>query len=191
MNFQTVRIRLKEKGLDIFTTQEFGSLFNLTTEVAAVKLTRYKNRGYLVSPRRGVYFLSDDPPDKFRIANYLYFPSYVSLETILSKEGIIPEVIYPITSLTTKATRKFSDGETEYTYSKIKKEAFTGYQKEGGAQVALPEKALVDYLYFVSQGKRVLNDRINLSRVERKKVVEYASLFTDRRLDNLVRKVLS
>lgn len=57
--------------------------------------------------------------------------------------------------------------------------------------MALLEKALADYLYFVSQGKRVLNDRINLSRVKRKKIIEYADFFADRRLDNLVRKVLS
>lgn len=61
------------------------------------------------------------PPSKFRIANYIYFPSYVSLETILSKEGIMPEAIYPITSITTKATRQFDDGESIYTYSRIKK----------------------------------------------------------------------
>lgn len=127
MNFQTARTTLRERGLNIFTTQEFKNVLNLSIPVAVVKLSRYKNKGYLISPKRGIYFLADDPPDKFRIANYLYFPSYVSLETILSKEGIIPEVIYPITSVTTKATRKFTDGETEYTYSKIKKEAFTGY----------------------------------------------------------------
>lgn len=189
MNLQSVRMTLKNKGFDIFTTREFAGIFALPKKSAAVKLSRYKKSGYLASPKRGVYFFADNPPDKFRLASYLYRPSYISLDTVLSKEGIIPEAVYPITSVTTKSTREFSDGETLYTYSRIKKEAFTGYRKEGDAFVALPEKALADYLYFVSQGKRNLNDRINFAKINKEKLFEYAALFNDKRLKNLLKKI--
>lgn len=190
MNLQDIRLRLKGLNIDIFTTKEFRNIFGLTKETAVVKLVRYKKQEYLISPKRGVYYFSDNPPDKFKIANRLYLPSYVSLESILSKDGVIPEAVYLITSVTTKATRQFQvNNETTFSYSRIKKEAFTGYRKEGDALVALPEKALVDYLYFVSQGKKTFNDRLNLSRLNWNEVLRYVSIFNDRRLNNLVVKL--
>lgn len=189
MNFQQVRAKLKELDLDVFTTQEFKNVFDLSPESVAVKLTRYKKAGYLESPKRGVYYLADERPDKFKIANRLYFPSYISLDSILSRNGIIPEIVYSITSVTTKATREFSDSQTVYKYYKIKREAFIGYKKEGELLLATIEKALVDYFYFVSQGKRDLNERLNLSKIDLKKVYYYAKFFSDKRLDNLIRKL--
>lgn len=189
MNFQQIRAKLKKLNLEVFNTQEFKNIFGLRAESAAVKLTRYKNAGYLASPKRGVYYLADEPVDKFKIANRLYFPSYVSLDSILSAWGIIPEIVYTITSVTTKASREFSDAQTVYKYYKIKKEAFLGYQKEGERLVATPEKALVDYLYFVSQGKRELNDRLNFKKISQLKVFYYAKFFANQKLDNLLRRL--
>jgi len=161
----------------------------LGAESAAVKLTRYKKAGYLESPKRGVYYLVDEVPDKFKIANRLYFPSYVSMDSILSRNSVIPEIVYTITSVTTRATREFSDNQTVYKYYKIKREAFIGYKKEGETLVAITEKALVDYLYFVSQGKRDLNGRLSLNRMDSSRVYYYAKFFSDKRLDNLVKKL--
>lgn len=189
MNLQDIRLRIKELNIDIFTTKEFRNIFGLSEEASVVKLARYKKQGYLNSPKKGIYYFSDNLPDKFRIANSLYLPSYVSLESILSKEGIIPEAVYSITSITTKATREFTDNQTAYNYLRIKKEAYTGYAKEGNILVALPEKALVDYLYFVAQGKKVLNDRLNLSKLNYDDVLRYVLIFDDVRLNNLINKL--
>ena len=189
MNLQDIRLRLKDLNIDIFTTREFRNIFGLTEGVTTVKLARYKKQGYLKSPKKGVYYFSDSSPDKFRIANYLYLPSYVSLESVLSSEGIVPEAVYAVTSATTKATRQFEDSETTYNYLKLKKEAFTGYHKKGEAMIALPEKALVDYLYFVAQGKKTLNDRLNLSRLNQSEILRYVLIFNDIRLNNLISKL--
>ncbi|MDO9027397.1 MAG: hypothetical protein Q7U68_00830, partial [Candidatus Roizmanbacteria bacterium] len=131
MNFQQVRHKLKQHGLEIFTTQEFVNVFGIDREVAAVKLTRYKKAGYLISPKRSVYYLKNEVGDKYKIANKTYTPSYISLDSALSKYDVIPETVYTITSVTTKATREFTDDQTVYRYYRIKKEAFTGYHKEG------------------------------------------------------------
>lgn len=189
MNFQQVRQVLKNYDLGVFTTQDFVNVFKLDPAVVAVKLSRYKKAGYLLSPKRGVYYLTDEVPDKFRIANRIYFPSYVSLDSILSRSGIIPETVYAVTSITARATREYSDNQTVYKYYKIKKEAYNGYIKDGEALVATKEKALVDYLYFVSQGKRALNERLNLSGLDYQEILYYTDFFKDKRLDNLTRKI--
>lgn len=191
MNFQQVRQQLKLHNLEVFTTQEFINIFGVRRDVAAVKLTRYKQAGYLISPRRSVYYLANEVEDKYKIANKIYCPSYVSLDSALSKYDLIPETVYTITSITTKATREFTDDQTIYRYYRIKKEAFTGYHKEGDTLWADPEKAVVDYLYFVAQGKRKLNDRLNIEKIDKSKVISYAKFFNNKRLNTLITRVLT
>lgn len=187
MNYQQIRQQLKLHNLEVFTTQEFINIFGISRSIASVKLTRYKQAGYLISPRRSVYYLAGEVEDKYKIANKVYAPSYISLDSALSKYDLIPETVYTITSVTTKATREFSDDQTVYRYYRIKKEAFTGYYKEGDALIAYPEKAVVDYLYFVSQGKRELNDRLDLKKIDKDKVFLYAKFFNNTRLNMLVK----
>jgi len=189
MNFQQVRQQLKQHGLEIFTTQEFINILRVSRGVAAVKLTRYKQAGYLISPRRSVYYLANEVEDTYKIANKVYSPSYISLDNALSKYDLIPETVYTITSVTTKATREFTDDQTVYRYYRIKKEAFTGYHKEGDTLWADPEKAVVDYLYFVAQGKRELNNRLRVNKINKEKVWLYAKFFDNKRLNTLIERV--
>lgn len=189
MNFQKIRQQLKLHYLEIFTSQEFINIFGMSRGVAAVTLTRYKQAGYLVSPRRGVYYLANEVEDKYKIANKIYSPSYISLDSALSKYDLIPETVYTITSVTTKATREFTDDQTIYRYYRIKKEAFTGYHKEGDTLWADPEKAVVDYLYFVSQGKRVLNDRLDLKKIDKGKTLFYANFYKNERLNRVIKRI--
>lgn len=189
MNYQQIRQQLKRHNLEVFTTQEFINILGVSRAVASVKLTRYKQAGYLISPRRSVYYLAGEVEDKYKIANKIYTPSYISLDSALSKYDLIPETVYAITSITTKATREFTDDQTVYRYYRIKKEAFTGYHKEGDTLWADPEKALVDYLYFVSQGKRELNDRLQIGKIDKRKVIFYARFFHNKNLNNIINRI--
>lgn len=189
MNFQQVRQQLKRHNLEVFTTQEFINIFGVKRDVAAVTLTRYKQAGYLMSPRRSVYYLAGEVDDTYKIANKIYSPSYISLDSALSKYDCIPETVYTITSVTTKATREFTDDTIVYRYYRIKKEAFTGYHKEGDTLWADPEKAVVDYLYFVAQGKRELNDRLHIEKIGKNKAMSYAKFFNNERLNKLMRRI--
>lgn len=152
-------------------------------------MTRYKQAGYLISPRRGVYYLAGEVEDKYKIANKVYTPSYISLDSALGKYDLIPETVYTLTSITTKATREFTDDQTVYRYYRIKKEAFIGYHKEGDTLWADPAKAVTDYLYFVSQGDRQLNDRLNLEKIDKNKVLYYAEFFHNKKLNTLIQRV--
>jgi len=189
MNYQQVRQRLKLHNLEIFTTQEFINVFGMSRSVASVKLTRYKQAGYLISPRRSVYYLMGEVDDKYKIANKVYAPSYISLDSALSKYDLIPETVYTLTSVTTKATREFTDDQAVYRYYRIKKQAFIGYHKEGDTLFADPEKAVVDYLYFVSQGDRQLNDRLNVAKIDKNKVLYYAEFFKNKKLNTLIEQI--
>jgi predicted transcriptional regulator of viral defense system len=187
MNFQSVSNTLKQHGLSVFTTQEFVNLFQISPELAAVKLSRYKKAGYLSSPRRSIYYLTSEVENLHQIANKAYSPSYISMDSALSYYHLIPETVYTITSVTPKTTREFSDHQTVFHYYKIKLAAFTGYTKQNDVFMAEKEKAVVDYLYFVALGKRRLNDRLDLTDINRKKIIAFASLFAEKRLNRLLK----
>ena len=137
--------------------------------------------------------LKDSHLPLYSIANRLYQPSYVSLETALSHYGIIPEVVYAVTSVTTKPTREFKTPKSVFSYQRIKKSVFAGYSPvtiEGHVVLlARPEKALADYLYFVDLKKTSLNDRLNLKSIRKKKLLELIGAFRRKSLQKIVKEI--
>jgi len=150
---------------------------------------RWIKKGWIYSLKRGLYELTYPKdfviPDMY-IANRLYGPSYVSLETALSNYSIIPEVSMAVTSITTKSTRQFKNKHGLFIYRTIKPEAFTGYYVEehgvSNILMAEPEKALVDYLYLkMCRNKRFDFDTQRFDKgiilgLKQKKVNKYAKL---------------
>lgn len=152
-------------------------------------LSRWKKQGWISPLKRGLYELtypqSISIPDFF-VANRIYDPSYVSMETALSYYSIIPEVSMAVTSVTAKTTRQFKNTHGLFIYRSIRQNAFRGYliEKHNGFDVLIaePEKALVDYLYFKSLSSQAFNkdeERIDMKRVyhlKAKRIKSYANL---------------
>lgn len=184
---------LQEKGILIFTPQEFSRFFKTSPRQTRYFLETYTKRSFLVRLKKNLYTLKTKFPSEEIIANALYKPSYLSLEYVLSRHGIIPESTYSITSVTTRATANFSALGKEFLYRKIKKAAYIGYvpEKIDGKTIfiAEPEKALTDYLYFVSLGRKTLNNRIDIRRLNKKKALAFAKLYQRKNLKDLVERV--
>lgn len=118
---------------------------------------------YLIQLKKGFYMpsyyldlVSQKPEEKEiyleYIANVLRQPSYVSLEYVLGKYGLIPESPSALTSITTKSTRDYSAGNFRFIYRSIKQSLFTGFQlidfKGKQIKVASAAKAIFDFLYL-------------------------------------------
>lgn len=189
-----VRAELLKRHLRVFTPREFGRLFRVTPDQTKYFLEESAKNGLFLRLKRGLYALRDPLPAEEEIANLLYRPSYLSFEYALAFYHILPEMVYAVTSATTKPTRTFTVTEKPFTYLTIKKEGFTGYlptKREGRTiLIAEPEKALVDYFYFVALGKRPLNERLNLSSLNPQKIQYYAKLFQRPKLEDLIRQAL-
>ncbi len=182
MNYFDFAEYQKQKNLVIFNKSDIENIFNLSSNSAKALINRYIKKGHFIALKRGLYCSKDIIPSKFSIANNLYGPSYISLNTALSYYGIIPEIVYEVTSITTKTTRDFTVQNISYKYRSIKKKAFTGYLKEKNYLIAYPEKALADYFYFVALKKIELNDRLNLTRINSERLKEYLALFESDKL---------
>ena len=194
MNWIEFEKKLNKKEQRIFTPLDVMRLMDKSEIAVRFFLHRYKKRGVLVCLKKGLYALEAKIPGEFEIANRVYAPSYISFEYAMSFYKIIPQTVYTVSSATTKPTREYTVLDVVYRYNKIKKELFFGYRPLSRDNtlilIATPEKALVDYLYFVSLKKKEINERMNIGTLNKKKIFSYADKFEREALIKIVKKVL-
>jgi predicted transcriptional regulator of viral defense system len=185
---------IKQKNISIFSVHDVRALFGVSAVAAASLLHRYKRRGFIVQIKRGLYVFPDAVPSDVLVANRLYSPSYVSLEFALSYHGVIPETVYEITSVTTKATRRFETLGKIFSYRTIKKAAYTGYdihkQRDMGFAIADAEKAFVDANYLRLKRAQKPISRFHKEKVNATKALRYASLFDNEKLLSIIKTTL-
>jgi predicted transcriptional regulator of viral defense system len=194
VNWAIFERKLNEKKILLFTPLDIRRIFGVSKVAANFLLHRYNKRKLLIRLKRGLYTLYDADILDFYLANKLYEPSYISLEFALSYHGAIPEVVYEITSVTTKATRRFNALGKIFSYRRIKKQAFTGYfaSKQRGLTfiIAEPEKAFVDLTYLRVLSNKKPISRFNKEKINPTKALRYAKLFSNKKLIGVIKRAL-
>lgn len=124
------------------------------------KIKALRAEGVIESVKKGLYIagpsIKASKPESSLLANLIYGPSYVSLETALSYYGLIPERVYEVASMTTKATKEFNTpaGVFTYTHLPLPYYAFglnmVKLSADQRAILASPEKALCDKIVSTS-----------------------------------------
>lgn len=154
-------------------------------------LLNWQKKGYLLRIRNGWYSISgaiQTLEHAYYVANKIYSPSYISLESALAHYNWIPEGVFTFTSVSTLKTTLFDTPKGHFRYATVKPSLFFGYKilfVEGrGIKMAEPEKALLDFLYFhpkVREAADFESYRFNLAQMREdlnpEKLEEYASLF--------------
>ncbi len=169
-------LRSYDRGF--FTIADLEKITGLPRESLRVALTRLTSQKVLTRITRGVYQLSLLEIDVRKIANQLYYPSYLSFESILSLRGILSQIPYTQTFATAKKSKKMKLWGIEVEFIQLKPALFFGYQLENGIYAAEPEKALLDQLYLVSRGKRSLSiEELDLKTINKARLEIYAKRF--------------
>ena len=124
------------------------------------KISALKSEGLLTSVKRGIYIAGPKSyggrPENPLLANHLLGPSYVSIDSALSFYGIIPERVYSVTSMTTKASRDFDTPIGLFTYMNLPLPYYAfginmvRLTSEQYAMIASPEKAICDKIVNTS-----------------------------------------
>jgi predicted transcriptional regulator of viral defense system len=142
------------KDFIVFTPNDIKKYF---PDFDKKNLVNWQKKGYIQRIRNNYYCFSDNQKSEeflYFVANSIYHPSYISLESALSYYGIIPEGVYTITSITTLKTNAFNTDFTRFTYRNVKSKLYFGYQlinyKNQRFKIASLEKAVLDYLYLNS-----------------------------------------
>lgn len=149
--------KFRQHNLLLFTTNDVEKLFDIRSSNTLKHLLMRLTKEKIIEPlNKGKYIFLHGrrEPSDFEIANFLVAPSYISLESALSLYGIIDQFSYKITSITVKKTNNFRHHNKLFSYSKIKKEFFHGFVKQDNYLIAVKEKALFDFAYFVYKGLR-------------------------------------
>ncbi|MCH5218600.1 MAG: hypothetical protein J1F07_08670 [Muribaculaceae bacterium] len=193
--------------LDFYNIWHHRICFNINQVLAwdvsfqRSNLSRWINKGYIRKLRKEWYIFSDClsyPGIQYLIANKIYAPSYVSLQSALCFYGIIPESVVDVTSVSARDTKHFESPLGLCFYSKIKRELFFGYRvmefdKIGAIKFATPEKAILDFLYFNSF-YNTQKDMIELrfdetfmqEELDRDLLFSLLSRFNNKRLENRI-----
>lgn len=196
MKYIQIHHRLLLLGLACFTPQEFTRAVGGTKIGSRKLLERYTKNGIFKRIKNGFYVSTNPKPNLWVVANKIYRPSYISLETALSYYGIIPESVYSTTSVTPKPTRTFTIDNNVLVFRKIKQKAFTGYKPIKIATetvfIAETEKALADYLYFTFLDGAEINDRIIWDKIKSSSLTKHIKNFQnsifERWAKNVIRK---
>lgn len=147
--------KLKSFDKTYFTVADLEKILGLGRDSLYVTLNRLVRTGVLIKLRRGVYQPEFQIASLEKVANELYYPSYLSFESALSVYGILSQIPYTLMFATVKRSKKLTLAGREVEYRQLKKDYFFGYMLKNGIYIAEPEKAVLDQLYMLSKGKAV------------------------------------
>lgn len=124
------------------------------------KVSNMVKQGDLIRLKRGLYCVSPHITEQRLsnelIANHLYGPSYVSLETALAFYKLIPERMASTQSVITKRAKVFETALGRFTYTTVPEDYYAlGIRQEQVDNryvflIATPEKALCDTILLRS-----------------------------------------
>jgi predicted transcriptional regulator of viral defense system len=148
-------IALEKASQGIFTKAEVACWVGGSPQRQFSLVKRALASGQIVHVRRGLYCLASkylrEKIDPLVLAQRIYGPSYVSLETALSYHGWIPEAVYAITSTALDRSREFRTPLGHFSFTRVPQKTFytqvTRVEKGASILLAEPLKALADYVY--------------------------------------------
>jgi predicted transcriptional regulator of viral defense system len=159
-----------------FTTQELATLFPGSEDRRYGLVKRALASGEIVRIRRGLYCLAPKYQKKgvnlCTLAQLVYGPSYVSLESALSWHGWIPEAVQAITCVSFKKAKEFTTPLGVFGYDRVPQQVFyTQVERLTDASgnvflMATPLKALADYVYVHKRDWPGIKPAISSLRIE-------------------------
>lgn len=165
------------------------------------KLKELQLKGLLIRVKKGLYVLSPEFIGRSYshevIANLIYGPSYISMESALSIYGLIPERVETWTSVTTQKNKSFKTPIGHFFYSHLHPSLYplgvTFGDTADGRHFLLstPEKALLDVfsLKFKSSSRPSIDDvRLALEDDLRVDLTELRKLVSRESIDSLTPK---
>jgi len=169
----------------IFSTKDTALLWNENdNSVVTDRLKKYVKAGKLVRPYRGLY-AKDQNYNKFELATRIYTPSYISFETVLTREGVNFQY-YGNIFIASYANREINVGDQKITFVRMKDYVLSntsGIEHKEGYAIATRERAFLDRVYV---SKDYHFD--NLRSLDWNKVMEILPIYNNKRLEKKVKE---
>ena len=154
---QLTEIALERARGGIFTRPEVACWVGGSPQRQFSLLKRAVAAGEVVRIHRSLYCLADrylhQKLDLRILAQRIYGPSYISLESALSCHGWIPEAVYAVTSVSIDRSREYDTPVGHFSFTRVPQKTFYAevqrveVTNSGSFMLASPLKALADYVY--------------------------------------------
>ena len=144
------------------------------------RVTAMLRRGDVIRVKKGLYVFGPDlrrrPYSRELLANLIYGPSFVSLDTALSFHGLIPERVEAVTSVTSKRPKRFETPVGTFIYRGSPRRSF---------HLGMDRVEEGDVAFLIATRERALADKVRDQRGNpiRTKGDAARYLFDDLRID--------
>ena len=143
--------KLKEISLPVVQTNDAAALWKVMPATASKTLERLAASGHIIRLQRGIWVVKPEA-HPWALAPYLTGPSpcYISLQTALFHHGMIEQIPAITHILSFARPREVLTPFGTYAIHKVHPSYFFGFEPfaDTTVQMATPEKALIDFLYF-------------------------------------------
>lgn len=169
----------------IFSTKDASLLWRENdNSVVTDRLKKYVNSGKLFRAYRGLY-AKDQNYDRFELATRIYTPSYISFETVLTRQGVNFQY-YGNIFVASYVNREVSVGKQKIEFVRMKDYVLSntvGIEHKDGYAIATCERAFLDRVYV---SKDYHFD--NLANLNWDNVFEILPIYHNKRLDKKIRE---
>lgn len=169
----------------VFTLKEIALILGVTdVDNLKSRINYFVRKGDLIPLRRGIYAKYSEY-NPFELATKIFTPAYISLETVLRKEGVIFQYYEKIFVVSYQTREIEVDGHV-FSFRKIKTDILLnsmGMVSEEGVSMASKERAFLDILY--------LNTNYyfdNLRSMDWKKIREMAPMYGSQSLTERIKE---
>lgn len=168
--------QLRNSPRPYITDAELAVLLGGTPDSRYSKVKRLHAQGALLHIRRGLYCFTDRVGHRsavhpYELAQHIYGPSYISLESALSFHQLIPERTLTVTSVAVKRSRQFMTPIGQFSFIHLPTTNFyVGVERieENGHIffMAKPWKAICDYVYCYKKDWKSLDPLRDSLRID-------------------------
>ncbi len=166
-------IELYKKPQTVFTLKDISLLFpDIPYNNLKQRMSYFSKTGVIKKLRKSVY--AKDQFNPLELANKLYVPSYISLETVLQRAGVTFQYYESIFAISYISRSVEISGFT-IVYRRIKNDILLnklGIEERDNVVIASPERAFLDAIYLY---KNYYFD--NLEALNWQKIIELRDLY--------------
>ena len=187
-NNKDIIFELYKSSRTVFRIMDVAMLLKIEKEATLRKKLNYcVKTGKLLNPRKGFYAKEGYKSEE--LACLLYTPTYISLEYVLQRAGVIFQYDSAITNVS-YLSREIEIENQTFRYRQMKGEILTNTEgillNKNNVNIATPERAFLDILYL---NKRFYFD--NLHILNKKEIAKLLPIYGSQTLINYVNKLLS
>lgn len=189
-------IASESKTRAIINTQDYARRYKLSIRSVHAALKRQEQRGLVERVSNKIYVNKLAKGFSQRDVLHVLRPEcYISLESALAEHGVTSQIPRVLTCVSPKYVRNIKSRTVQITFRKLKKDLYWGFvprkTRYSVYNLAEPEKALLDWMYFRRAEKLPLEtDEFVLTELDRSRLLAYAKRYP-KAVENEIIRVLA